>query len=84
MCCQDHHIICYFLLFIFSACQLQSRDQPTLLCSSTKYSIAPECVFIDQLCDGNPDCPRGEDENPKLCSVHGVSVINVLVSLELG
>ena len=28
------------------------------------------CVPISQLCDGHPQCPNGEDEEPHNCAYH--------------
>ena len=30
-------------------------------------SRRPKCIQLDQVCNGNNDCTKGEDEDPEMC-----------------
>ena len=63
-------ILLLLLTFATSKCFAQSTSS---LVENQKCGVqcvdAPEiCVSLEKLCNGIPDCPNGDDENPGLCS----------------
>ena len=63
------HFIFSFLSF-FAECQITSSGVRTFVCPQRNSDGSVECISAERLCNGDPDCPGGDDEDEKLCLFH--------------
>ena len=56
----------------------------SILCPSADPQTGQwKCLESFQLCNGKPECPNGEDENPRNCFIYGlVSIMHINYKIE--